>query len=64
MSLSVRILSALRSGPATNAELQDACEAHGGEVARACNQLMRSGMVKRVDGGAGRGTIAIYARAA
>jgi len=55
------ILSALRSGPCTNAQLQDAVCDHGGAVSRDCAKLIHAGRVVRVDGGAGRGSTATYA---
>lgn len=55
------ILRRLAQGPATNAELQDATEDHAGSVARDCAKLIRDGRVKRIDGGRGRGSRAVYA---
>lgn len=63
MSLAQRILRRLRAGPATNAELQDACEAHCGEVARDCSKLIHAGRIIRTDSASGRGTRATYAMA-
>jgi len=57
-----RILSALRGGPMMNAELQAACVTHGGDIGRACADLIASGQVVRADGGT-RGTKATYALA-
>jgi hypothetical protein len=57
------ILRELRSGPKTNAELQEATYDHAGSVSRYAARLIASGRVKRIDGAAGRGTKAIYALA-
>jgi len=59
-----KILSALRSGPKSNRELQDLCCDHGGGIARNCAKLTRQGLIKRIDGlSPGRGRRAIYALA-
>lgn len=64
-SLASRILTALgRCGPLCNRELQDLCEAHGGEIARDCTKLIARGLVERCDSATGRGTRALYRRAA
>lgn len=55
------ILRSLRHGPATNAELQEACCDHGGGIARDAAALIHAGRVRRIDGKKGRGTIAVYA---
>jgi hypothetical protein len=54
------ILSALRFGPRTNAQLQEAVTDHAGGVARDCAKLIQAGRVVRVDGGTGRGSTATY----
>ncbi|NIJ07204.1 putative HTH transcriptional regulator [Sphingomonas vulcanisoli] len=56
------ILLALRDGPRTNAQLQQAVNDHGGAVARDCAKLIASGRVVRVGCG-GRGKRATYALA-
>ena len=55
------ILRRLRKGPATNAQLQEACLDHSGGIARTISQMRALGLVRRVDGGSGRGSRAIYA---
>lgn len=63
-SLAVRIVRHLGDVEcATNRQIQHACEAHSGEVARECNRLMGKGLIKRVDGRSGRGSGAVYALA-
>lgn len=54
------ILTALRFGPRTNAQLQEAVGDHNGAVARDCAKLIQAGRVVRVDGGVGRGSTATY----
>lgn len=63
MSGALDILRALRNGPMTNAELQEATYDHCGSVARYCAELIYSGRVVRIDGKRGRGSRAIYALA-
>jgi len=55
------ILRALRTGPATNAQLQDLVCDHGGAIARDCAKLIVRGKVRRIDSAAGRGRAATYA---
>lgn len=55
------ILNRLRHGPASNAELQDAVIDHSGGIARDASKLIQDGRVRRIDGGSGRGSRAIYA---
>lgn len=55
------IITALRAGPRTNAQIQDEVCDHSGGVARDCAKLIASGRVRRIDGGTGRGSIAVYA---
>lgn len=55
------ILARLRRGPATNAELQDACCDHSAGVARTMAKLIADGRAVRVDGRSGRGRPATYA---
>ena len=63
MSGPTEILRALAAGPMTNAQLQEATCDHSGSVARTMAGLIAEGRARRVDGGSGRGTIAIYALA-
>lgn len=55
------ILTRLADGPATNAELAELLFTHSGDVARCMAALSRRGLVRRCDGGTGRGTVALYA---
>lgn len=55
------ILSRLKRGPATNADLQEAACDHGGGIARTVAALRQQGKVRRVDGKSGRGKPAVYA---
>lgn len=57
------ILSALKTGPKTSAQLVDYTGTHSGDVSRTCWTLVRQGHVKRIDGGSGRGSLAVYALA-
>lgn len=56
-------LAALSAGPLTNAELQELTCDHSGGVARNMAKLIATGRAKRIDGGAGRGSRALYALA-
>lgn len=55
------IIAALRAGPRTNAQMQDDVCDHSGGIARDCAKLIAAGRVRRIDGGARRGSIAVYA---
>jgi predicted HTH transcriptional regulator len=54
------IMRALRSGPMTNAQLQEATCDHSGSISRYMAALIKRGKARRVDGQTGRGTRAIY----
>lgn len=55
------ILSALKTGPKTSAQLVQYTGTHSGDVSRTCWTLVKRGHVKRIDGGSGRGSLAVYA---
>jgi DNA-binding MarR family transcriptional regulator len=54
-------LGHLAKGPATGAQLADVLCTHTGDIARMMSQLVEKGRVRRIDGGSGRGSVAIYA---
>jgi predicted HTH transcriptional regulator len=58
-----QILRLIAARPRTNAELQELCIDHSGGIARTMSKLIAKGHAKRIDGGSGRGSIAIYAAA-
>lgn len=62
-SRAAEVMAILDSVTATNAFLADALYTHCGDIARLMNKLMKRGLVVRVDGGSGRGSRAIYAKA-
>lgn len=56
------ILRALgEHGPLSAARLAELCHEHSGQIARMAARLRDEGRVIRIDGGLGRGTVAIYA---
>lgn len=55
------ILTALQAGPKTVASLADLTGSEPRSVARSCSNLINQGKIVRVDGGSGRGSIAVYA---
>jgi hypothetical protein len=62
MSGATDCLAALRKhGPLRTAQLVEMTCDHGGGVARNMAKLIEQGRVRRIDGGAGRGSIALYA---
>lgn len=56
-----RILGQLASGNITTGQLADLFGDSSGRMARAMAQLRNDGVVKRVDGGSGRGSVAVWA---
>ena len=54
------IVRALKAGPMTNAQLQEATCDHSGSISRYMAKLIREGRARRVDGAQGRGHPAIY----
>lgn len=61
MAQQAHLLRLLAARPRTNAELQELCVDHGGAIARDMAKLIRRGDARRIDGGKGRGSRAIYA---
>lgn len=57
----IAILNALARGPKTAAQLAEIVGLHSGVIAARVSPLIHDGRVKRVDGGEGRGSIAVYA---
>jgi len=62
MSGATDCIAALRRhGPLRTAQLAEMTCDHSGGVARTMAGLISDGRVKRIDGGSGRGSIALYA---
>jgi hypothetical protein len=57
------IIHALRRGPMRTAQLLRLTGTCSGDISRSCANLIRIGAIKRIDGGSGRGSIAVYALA-
>lgn len=55
------ILAALKTGPKTTEQLLQVTGTCSADISRDCAGLRHAGLVKRVDGGSGRGSRAIYA---
>lgn len=55
------ILERLRTGPKSAGELATSLSTKGAYISRDCARLIKEGRVKRIDGGSGRGSLAIYA---
>lgn len=55
------LLLALKSGPKSAAELATIVNSKGAYISRDCAKLIKERRVKRIDGGSGRGSLAIYA---
>ena len=55
------ILAVLQDGPRTAAQIGAALNQLPRNVSRTCSTLISLGVIKRVDGGAGRGSFAVYA---
>lgn len=49
------------NGPSRNSEIADELYTHSGDIARMMSKLTHRGIVRRVDGGQGRGHKATYA---
>ncbi|SCY89394.1 hypothetical protein SAMN05660666_03462 [Novosphingobium aromaticivorans] len=55
------ILAALKTGPKTTEQLLRVTGTCSADISRDCAGLRHAGLVKRVDGGSGRGSRAVYA---
>ena len=55
------ILAALKTGPKTTEQLLRVTGTCSADISRDCAGLRHDGLVKRVDGGSGRGSRAVYA---
>jgi hypothetical protein len=57
------ILDALQSGPKTTAQIAEAVGRDSTHVARICWALGQRGQAKRIDGGMGHGSVAVWSLA-
>ena len=55
------IIQRLQEGPATNRELAELGADHGASISRTMAKLIDEGIARRIDGGSGRGSVALYA---